>query len=59
MMNLNSVLDPSTGDLLELRKLLKTPEAKLWIYGAFNEVACLAQGSKKRNIKGTKKIHFI
>ena len=30
MMNLNAVLDPSTGDLLELRKLLKTPEAKLW-----------------------------
>ena len=59
MMNINSVLDPTTGDLLELRQLLKTPEAKLWRYGAFNNLACQAQGSTKQAIKGTNTIHFI
>ena len=36
MMNINAVLDPTTGDLLELHQLLKTPGAKLWRDGAFN-----------------------
>ena len=59
MMNINAVLDPTTGDLLELRQRLKTPEAKLWRYGAFIELARLAQGSKKGTIKVTNTIHFI
>ena len=59
MININAVLDPTTGDLLELYQLLKTPEAKIWIYGAFDELARLAQGRKKRTIKGTNTIHFI
>ena len=59
MMNINAVLDPTTGYLLELRQLLKTPGFKLWRDGAFNELAHLAQGSKKRTIKGTNTIHFI
>ena len=33
MMNINAVLGPTTGDLLEISQLLKTPEAKLWKYG--------------------------
>ena len=59
MMNINAVLDPTTGDLLELRQLFKTPEYKLWKDVAFNELSCLAQDSKKRSIKGTNTIHFI
>ena len=59
MMNINYVIDRTKGDLLELCQLLKTSEAKLWIDGSFNELACLAQGSKKRNIKGTNTINFI
>ena len=50
MMNINAVLDPTTGDLLKLRQLLKTPEYKLWRYGAFKKLARLAQGSKKREM---------
>ena len=59
MMNINAVLGPTTGDPLELSQLLKTPEAKLWRDGSFNELSHLTQGSKKRTIKGTNKIHFI
>ena len=59
MMNINAVLDPAKGDLLELRQLIKTNKAKLWRDGAFNELARLSQGSKKLNIKGTNTIHFI
>ena len=47
MININAVLEPTTGDLLELRQLLKTPEDKLWRYGSFNDLARLAQGSNK------------
>ena len=59
MMNINAVLDTTTGDLLKLRQLLKTPEAKIWIDLAFNDLAYISQGSKKRNIKSTNTIHFI
>ena len=59
MMNINAVLDPTTGYLLELRQLTKTPEYKLWRDGALNELARLAQGRKKRTIKVTNTIHFI
>ena len=59
MMNINAVLDPATGDLLELRQLLKTPKAKLWIDGSFNKLSRLTQGSKKRTIEGTNTIHSI
>ena len=59
MIKINTVLDPTTGDLLELRQLLKTPEAKSWIYVAFNKLERLAQGSKKRTIKDTNTNHFI
>ena len=59
MMNINAVLDPTKGDPLEIWNLLKKHEAKLWRGGAFNELSHLAQGSKKRTIKGTIKIHFI
>ena len=37
MMNINAILDHTTGDLLELRQLCKNPDAKIWRYGAFNE----------------------
>ena len=59
MININTVLDPTIGDLLELRKILRTPEAKLWRYGALNDLARLAQGRKKRNKEVTNTIHFI
>ena len=59
MMNINSVLDPTTVDLLELRQPLKTPEAKLWRYGALNELARLSQVSKEWTIKATNKINLI
>ena len=59
MMNINAVIDPTTGDLLELCQLLKTPEAKLWIYGSFNELSRLSKGRKKITIKGTNTIHSI
>ena len=59
MVNINAVLDPNTGNLLELSQLLKIPEAKLWRDGAFNELSRLEQGRKKRTIKGTKIIHSI
>ena len=36
MMNINAVLEPTTGDLLELRQLLKTLESKLCRDLAFN-----------------------
>ena len=36
MMNINTVLEPTAGDLLELRQLLKTPEAKLCRYVALS-----------------------
>ena len=50
MMNINVVLDPTTGYILELHQLLKTPDTKLWRDGAFNELSHLSQGSKKKNI---------
>ena len=59
MMNINAVLDPTTGDLLELRQLLKTTEAKLWMDGAFKKLARLEQGIKNITIKGTNTIHFM
>ena len=59
MMNINSVIDPTTGDTLELRQLLKTPDAKLCIDGVFNILARLAQGSNKETINGTETINFI
>ena len=59
MMYINAVLEPTTGNLLELCQLLKTPEAKLWRDEAFNKLARLSQGSKKRTIKGTNTIHLI
>ena len=59
MMNINNVLDPTTGNLLELPKLLRTPEAKIWRYVAFNELAHLSQGSKKQTIIVTKTTYFI
>ena len=58
-MNINVVLDPTTVDLLEIRQLLKTPEAKQWRDRAFNELVRLEQGSKKRTIKCTNTINFI
>ena len=58
-MNINAVLETNIGDLLELRKILKTPEAKIWIDGAFNELSRLSQGSKKKTIKYTNTIHII
>ena len=58
-MNINTVIDSTTGDLLELRQLMKTTEDKLCIYKEFNKLARLAQGSKKRTIKITNTIHFI
>ena len=39
MMNSNAVLEPTTGDLLELRQLFKTPESKRYRYVAFHELA--------------------
>ena len=59
IMNINAVLNPTIGNLLELHQLLKTSESKPWRYEAFNEFARLAQGSKKRTIKVTNTIHFI
>ena len=59
MMNINAVLDPTTGYLLELRQLLKIPEAKLWRDGAFSELARLSKVSKKKNIQGKNTINFI
>ena len=59
MMNINTVLDPATGDLLELCQLFKMPESKLWRDGAFNYLAHLSQGRNKRTTKFTNKIHFI
>ena len=57
MTNINVFLDPTTGDLLEIHQLLKTPEAKR--DGTLNELTSLAQGKKKRTIKGINTIHFI
>ena len=57
--HINAILDPPTGDLLEICQLSKTPDAKLWRYGAFNKLSGLTQGNKKKNIKGTNTIHFI
>ena len=59
MMNINAVLGRTTGDLLELSQLLKTPEAKLWKDVAFNKLSRIAQSRKKLNIKVTNTIHFI
>ena len=36
MMNINSGIDPTTANLLEICQPLKTLEAKLWIYWSFN-----------------------
>ena len=52
MMDNNAVLDPSTGDLLELLQLLKTPEAKLCRDVEINNLSRLAKVIKKRTIKG-------
>ena len=59
IININAVLDPTIGDLLELRQILKTTEAKLYRDGAFKELSLLSQVRKKRTVKGTNKIHFI
>ena len=59
MMNTNGIIDPTTGDLLELSQLLKTTNTKLCRYRVFNELACLSQSSKKQTIKGTNTIDFI
>ena len=59
MMNINAVLDPTTGFLLELRQQLKTPEAKVQRDGVFNKLSRLSQGSNTRTIKGTNTINFI
>ena len=36
MMNINVVLEQTTGDILELCQLLKIPEANFWRYVVFN-----------------------
>ena len=59
MMNINVIPDLTIGELLELRQLLKNPDAKLWRYGAFKKSSRLVQGIKKQNIKGTKTIYLI
>ena len=58
MMNINAVLDPNTGDILEIRQILKTPETRIWRDGEFNKLARLAQGRKKQTKKITNTIHF-
>ena len=59
MTNINVVLELTIGELLELRQLLKNPDAKLWRYGAFKKLSRLLQGIKKQTIKGKKTIYFI
>ena len=59
MMNINAVLGPTIGGILELHKLLKTPEAKLWRDVAFNKLLSLTQVSKKQTNKVTNIIHLI
>ena len=51
MINSNAVLDPTAGYLLELRQLLKIPDAKTWRDAAFNKLSRLVQGIKKQTIK--------
>ena len=59
MININAVLDPTTGDLFGLYQQMKTPDTKLCKDVALNRLSRLSQGIKKRTIKGTNTIHFI
>ena len=59
MMNINAVLDPTTGDLLEINQVFKTTDYKLWKYVALIKLARLSQVSKNKTIKCIEIIHFI
>ena len=55
----NSVIEPSTGDVLEYRHLIRGPEKATWTTSLANDLGRLAQGVGTRMKKGTNTIFFV
>ena len=59
LLEMNSVLDTTTGKIIEYKESLKGSDGKNWINGCSTEFARIAQGRKKDNTKGTNTLFFI
>ena len=57
--SLNVVYDPVSGQYLEYRQLLKTPEKQVWENGCSKEFARLCQGRSRDDTSGTDTITWI
>ena len=55
----NSVIEPSTGDVLEYRHLIRGPDKATWTTSLANDLGRLAQGVGTRMKKGTNTIFFV
>ena len=55
----NSVLEPSTGNILEYRHLIRGPDKSVWKTALANDLGRLAQGVGTRMPKGTNTIVFV
>lgn len=54
----NAVLDPSTGNLLEYRDLIKGPDKEKWYNACAKEFGRILNGRKSENSKGTNTLFF-
>ena len=54
----NAVLDPSTGNLLEYRDLIKGPDKEKWYNACAKEFGRILNGRKSDNSKGTNTLFF-
>ena len=55
----NSVIDPSAGDILEYRYLIRGPDKAIWRTSLANDLGRLAQGVGTRMKSGTNTIVFV
>ena len=56
---INAVLDTTTGNMLEYRQLIKSPDKEIWSKALANDLGRLAQGIGSRMKTGTNTIKFI
>lgn len=55
----NTVVDSTTGTVLEYQQLKLGPDAKQWIQGFFNKVGPLAQDFRREILTGSNTVHVI
>ena len=55
---LNSVIDPATGNVHEYKNLIRGPNKAIWKQGLANDLGRLAQGIGQRMPTGTNTIYL-